>query len=402
MPQASPRRLAALDALRLVAAIAVAVYHYTNFWQLDGEHLPSYFLPHATKVTVYGFLGVELFFMISGFAICMSGWGRSLGEFFVSRAARLYPAYWVCIVITVAVAVLFPIRGYLPIPSGHSLADIGVNFTMLQEPLGIASVDNVYWTLWSELRFYLLFALFVVVPGVTYRRTVVFCAVWMTASAVAPAIDNPVFTMLTVRHYAPYFVAGITMYLMRRFGPSPLLWGMIGFSWLVNLHNLGERVRLDPGWKVALWPAALIMTVAYLVLLLIALGRTDRLTWRWLTVAGALTFPFYLLHQRIGYVLIRYGYEHTRLPVGVLIAGAVTFVLLPAWLVYRFVERPFGPRMRDALRRGLAAAQRAEPAPIPAPLAAPSRWITAALEPRSERHLSGTPAAADQRRGHLS
>ncbi|MFC3381915.1 acyltransferase family protein [Couchioplanes caeruleus subsp. azureus] len=366
MPQASPRRLVALDGLRLVAAVAVAVYHYTTFWHLDGEHEPVYFLPHAAKVTVYGFLGVELFFMISGFAICMSGWGRGLGDFVVSRVSRLYPAYWVCIVLTVTVTAVFPIGGHLPVFTDHTLADVAVNFTMLQEPLGVHGVESVYWTLWSELRFYLLFAVFVVAPGITYRRTVIFCAAWMLAAAVAPAIGNKAFTMLTVRHYAPYFVAGIVLYLMRRFGTTPLLWAMLGLTWLLSLYSLGERVRLDPGWKVALWPAVLIVTACYGVLLLIALGRTDRLSWRWLTVAGALTFPFYLLHQRIGYIVIRYGYEHTGLSVGLLVAGTLAVMLVPAWLVHRCVERPFGPRMRDALRRGVEAVRAATPRPAAA------------------------------------
>jgi len=86
-------RLAALDGLRLVAALAVAGYHYTVAWRIDGTHLPQYFLPHAVHVTVYGFLGVELFFLISGFVICMSAWGRPLGAYFTSRVSRLYPAY---------------------------------------------------------------------------------------------------------------------------------------------------------------------------------------------------------------------------------------------------------------------------------------------------------------------
>ncbi|GAA2557645.1 acyltransferase [Winogradskya consettensis] len=345
-------RLAALDGLRLVAALSVAVFHYTTFWAVDGVHTPAYYLPQASRVTVYGFLGVELFFMISGFAICMSSWGRSLGHFFASRASRLYPAYWICIVITLAVTSIFPLGGYVPVNDHFSLSDIAVNFTMLQYPMHVPDVDNVYWTLWVELRFYLLFGL-VVAKGVSYRRTVIFCGVWMVAAAVSTTVNSTVFTMVTVPQFAPCFVAGIAMYLMHRFGANPLLWGIVGFSWLMNVHSLSSRVQIKPGWHVPLWPAVLLITLGYAILLLIALGKTDRITWRWLTVAGALTFPYYLLHQRIGYILIRHGQEHLPVHLAVLVAATVLIMLVPAWLVYRFVERPFGPRLRRALTSGL-------------------------------------------------
>jgi peptidoglycan/LPS O-acetylase OafA/YrhL len=357
-PTGGPRRLAALDGLRLVAALGVAICHYTTYWALDGVHTPAYFFPDASRVTIYGFLGVELFFMISGFAICMSGWGKRLGEYFVSRATRLYPAYWTCIVITVAVTTLLPVDGHIPQRVDLSLADIGVNFTMLQEPVGVPAVDNVYWTLWAELRFYVLFAVFMA-WGITYRRTVIFLAAWMLAACVATFVDDPFLTLVTVREFAAYFIAGMAMFLVYRFGQTPLLWGIIGLSWLVNLHNLEERVGPD-GFGIALWPAVVIVSLGYAMLLLIALGWTDRITWRWLTVAGALTYPFYLLHQRIGYTVIRYGYELTDLPVWFLVAATVVIMLGPAWLVYRFVERPLRPRLSAALRQSIETVRAAD------------------------------------------
>ncbi|MFI5492436.1 acyltransferase family protein [Actinoplanes sp. NPDC051859] len=401
MPTERVRRLAALDGLRLVAALAVAVYHFTTFWELDGEHSASSFMPDVSRVTVYGYLGVDLFFMISGFVICMSGWGRSLGEFFASRVARLYPAYWACVVLSAIVIVLFPVSGIVPGNTSVSLGDVAINLTMLQEPLRAPSVDAVYWTLWTELRFYLLFAVFVVIPGTTYRRTVLFCAGWMTASVLTPAVHHPVFTMVTLGYFGPFFVAGITMYLMHRYGPTPLLWAIVALSWVVNLYNLGPRGTVQPGWEVALWPAALIVTLSYAALLVIALGYTDRLNWRWLTVAGALTFPFYLLHRRIGFVLIQYGFDATGLPAGVLVAGAIVVLLAVSWLVYRLVERPLSPRLRAAVQRGIAAARAEEPARVPR-ARLQSLEPAGLVEPRGPIDRGSAESAAAARLPHAS
>lgn len=48
--------------------------------------------PVLSEVTRYGYAGVNLFFVISGFVILMSVWGRTAPQFIASRVSRLYPA----------------------------------------------------------------------------------------------------------------------------------------------------------------------------------------------------------------------------------------------------------------------------------------------------------------------
>jgi peptidoglycan/LPS O-acetylase OafA/YrhL len=346
-------RLAALDGLRLMAALAVAFYHLTVAWRVDGVRRPEYFLPTAAHVTVYGFLGVELFFMISGFVIAMSGWGRPLGRFFASRVSRLYPAYWAGIALTTLVMLVLPIHGGVPVSGLPGPAGILVNLTMLQEPLGVPAVDTVYWTLFVELRFYLLFA-FLVRAGTTYRRVILFCVLWLTVAVLAPSWQLPLVDLVAVPDFAPYFVAGMAMYLIYRFGPTPLLYGIVGMAWLVSLARLGDRLgQLRPGFPVPAWPGYLIVSACFALLLTIAHGWTDRIQWRWLTVAGTLTYPVYLIHQRIGYTLVRHAYRLTGGPVWLLIVAALALIGGLAWAIHRFVERPLTPILRAALTRDL-------------------------------------------------
>lgn len=70
---ARPGRVFALDGLRLLAALSVVAYHYTarvGSWPKKPEAI----FPAVFPVTAYGWLGVHLFFLISGFVICMSCW----------------------------------------------------------------------------------------------------------------------------------------------------------------------------------------------------------------------------------------------------------------------------------------------------------------------------------------
>lgn len=190
----SPRRrprLYAIDGIRLMAALMVALHHYAGTRRVDQPHNlvwdrpVSDIMPTVYRFAAYGWIGVEIFFVISGFVICMSCWGRSPRQFFVSRVIRLYPAYWFATAFTTAVLVALP-----GVWDRLRLRDVLLNLTMLQTGSGVRNVDGVYWTLWSELRFYLLF-LAVVATGLTYRKVVVFCCVWGTAAMLAPVSGFP-------------------------------------------------------------------------------------------------------------------------------------------------------------------------------------------------------------------
>ncbi|SER55301.1 Peptidoglycan/LPS O-acetylase OafA/YrhL, contains acyltransferase and SGNH-hydrolase domains [Streptomyces sp. yr375] len=270
-----PGRLYAVDGIRLLAALMVALHHYAGTRRVDRPGNPvwgrpvSDVMPTVFHVAAYGWIGVEIFFVISGFVICMSCWGRTPRQFFVSRVIRLYPAYWFAVLFTTGVLAALP-----GVWERLRLRDVFVNLTMLQSGSGVRNVDGVYWTLWSELRFYLLF-LVVVRMGLTYRRVVVFCCVWGAAAMPAPVAGFPLLELLAAPESAWYFIAGLALYLMHRFGQDLLLWGILGMAWLMAQKELGDRideVEHVSGWR----GAVLIFTVFLLVMVAVALGHTDR------------------------------------------------------------------------------------------------------------------------------
>ncbi|MGW8381039.1 acyltransferase [Streptomyces sp. ODS28] len=348
-------RLRALDGLRLVAALLVACYHYggrngeiTEAWGSS----PTHQFPYLSQVFAYGCLGVQFFFLISGFVICMSGWGRPLRHFAASRFARLMPAYWAAVVL---VTLVFAVPGV--VYEAVAPSDMLVNLTMLQEPLGVDRVLGVCWTLWAELRFYVLFALFVVVPGATRQRVVWLCAGWTLAAVLAEASGSELLEVLLMPQYAPFFIGGMGLYLLHRYGHEPTAWAIVGVSFLLGQHFAVVELWNDggPGTFSYRPSAGIVAFVAlgFAAVAAVALGGLRRVDWGWLTTAGALTYPFYLVHEHLGWVAIRGLHRWLGVPSWLTFLTTLTSMLLLAWALHRVVERRLGPALKRSLNSPL-------------------------------------------------
>jgi peptidoglycan/LPS O-acetylase OafA/YrhL len=148
-----------LDPLRFGAALGVAVFHlifWSWAWPSIGvapgfEHYVAADVQFqsAAPFTWFGWVGVEIFFVISGFVIANSASESSATEFLFSRALRLYPAVWVCSTATFIVLLLF---------GSGSASEFIIPYmrAMLLIPKGINGqwIDCVYWTLAAEMAFY--------------------------------------------------------------------------------------------------------------------------------------------------------------------------------------------------------------------------------------------------------
>ena len=135
-------RLLALDSLRAIAALAVLFYHYTSGY----EHVVG---PHIQPVpsVEFGYLGVDLFFVISGFVIAWTlQRSSSLADFAFGRVARLYPAYLAGAAITGIV-----IFGFGFNPTHIQTSDVAWNTVIgLPQLVNAQNLDASYWTLGSR------------------------------------------------------------------------------------------------------------------------------------------------------------------------------------------------------------------------------------------------------------
>jgi len=328
----------------------VVFYHYAGSPNADignlgrsravawGTSAANVFPHYVHRAATYGWTGVELFFLISGFVICMSGWGRRPADFFISRVVRILPGYWTAIALTAAVLFAFP-----RLTSGIKPSQVLTNLAMVQSAYGVPNLVPAFWTLFVELTFYLLFGL-VAIGGITYRRMVTFCVLWSVASIAAASSHDAMIRLIVNPPYSSYFIAGIAFFLIYKFGSNLLLWGIVVYSYLISVN----QPHTNPPWQVTV-----IISSFFVIMALVSTHALDRIRWKWLTVAGALTYPLYLIHQDIGFTV--FTYLRGRMPAPALALLTYLGMLVLAWLIYRLVERPVAPvlkaRLADAVNR---------------------------------------------------
>ncbi|MFG1750628.1 acyltransferase family protein [Streptosporangium sandarakinum] len=185
----SGARLAWLDALRGLAAVAVLL-----------EHLLPWFMPALRPYWFnLGMYGVLVFFLVSGYIIPVSLEGRGdVRAFWIGRGFRLYPVYLLVAVIVLVMAVWLPVREQVP----RDLAGVLGHATMLLDVLHMGGLADTMWTLSYEMVFYLLVtALF---TGGLHRRSGTL-AVGFGAVAVAAGL---VFSAPLLKGSWPAYVAG--------------------------------------------------------------------------------------------------------------------------------------------------------------------------------------------------
>jgi peptidoglycan/LPS O-acetylase OafA/YrhL len=364
---ATSDRVTELDLIRVVTASALVLFHYTFSGPQRG--LVDVSFPGLDAVTRYGFLSY-IFFLISGFVVLMSAWGRQPHRFAIARIVRLYPAYAAAVTLTAIVSIMLGGHRF-PVSPGHYL----VNLTMLGSMLDVPNVDVVYWTLWVELRFYLIVLLLTVV-GTTRRRVLSALWLWLAATAVVelhvlPGSVNAAVDLLVLSGFSHYFIAGMALFLVYRFGQSAELWVIVALS-LANAMFRGADLARQVGQRFAetIEPAVsvTIIVVIFAVMVLVALGVTRPLRRSWFAVAGDLTYPLYLVHAYVGYILLNQlatvFSPYSALTVIVATALALAIALRLG------VERPLAPLLRRMLLK-LADRRFGRPAHSPWPAHVP-------------------------------
>lgn len=346
MTGVQPRRgrFLELDGLRGIAAVAVVLSHLTGGYD-SKYHGGESMVPNAW----WGAYGVQLFFFISGFVILMSARrARVPSDFVISRAARLYPVYWIAVTVSIIVSITFRVPG-----TDVGWVDRLMNFTMIQRLLLFDNVDEVYWTLAIEMQFYMLILALLVLTRARLASKLVLrlVGIWFAVSLVVAVLARPhtlgidpqnvdtpwkmVLNLLLVE-WGPFFAAGMLAYLAReerRLRPLAITAaaGTIAVSWILH------------GWA----QAACVAVVAALFLVVVTRERTSILRWRPIQFYGRISYSLYIGHAVTGYALL-----HLIEPVtGRWLGMAITFAAVTgiACLYHRYGEVYLSKKARTGL-----------------------------------------------------
>jgi peptidoglycan/LPS O-acetylase OafA/YrhL len=359
VPPARHPRLDALDAFRGLAAFWVVLHHvilrYPYF--LLGQPMPETPVFLGFSLADAGTVPVLWFFLISGFVITWTiDRTRTPMDFVVSRFSRLYPAYWASIAVTVGLAALAPLPGI-----GFTPRQVLVNLTMLQDFVGVVSVDGAFWSLAVELVFYVL-ALSVFRLGL-WRFVHVLALAWAMLGLMAAVLGRWDIhapwrvNQFLLLDYMPLLAAGMMLYR---------LWRRQHQAW--SAATLGICVAAILAGNPPVTAALCFVAIG-----LIAWAAHGGM--RWLAAApllwlGAISYSLYLSHEMVSFTVI-HALDAAGLPHAASIIASIVVALLLASAISYGIERPALRRIRAAwrargIRQALAAAATGGPAARPA------------------------------------
>ena len=338
-------RYRTIDSLRGFAAIAVVFFHLTgNIRQELSMWVPEIVM----TIFSYGYLGVPVFFVISGFVIAQSIANANVnlkfaGNFALRRMIRLDPPYWASIIIAM---VLLAMKNAMqvneePYPSFSTLA---AHIFYLQDLLKIPPViSEVYWTLCLEVQFYLFFIFSAVLmsaiaPSKYWGKNLHF--ILILAFGVASILaDYKLLKSMPAGFFLPYwhyFVTGIILSEVAKKTP---------YATFVFLFWLGFEVIMQISQPLRPYTIALIFCAAFVYLGLFFNALDRWLVYRPFLFLGYISYSLYLLHPDIGWKAISigktyYGLDMAWYQSAGVFAGGITISILAAWLLVVLIEQP--------------------------------------------------------------
>ncbi len=355
----SRRRFGSLDGLRFLC-IAAVLWHHAPVWTSD---------PSVSQIATRGFLGVDFFFVLSGFLITtlllreQDQTGRiSLLKFYVRRARRILPPYLLVVTAIAVYHIIWRERAeYWELLPYYYL--FLANFLTEHIPL-----LTPMWSLSMEEQYYLLWPLLIVVVPERWLLPIIAILAVVNVAAIQgafailglPGIEVGALRLsLPPATYAPILLGSAGAILLNRPEGFAAVVQLLGHRWSAPMAFFA--VLAAAGWSpqnLLGWPNLLIHLLMLMALLSLVVrednGLAPILSWRPIMRVGQVSYGVYLYHlialHATNVLLIQLGLED---PWSVLLIYSALAVLM-AELSYHLLERRFLVASTEAHARVLA------------------------------------------------
>jgi peptidoglycan/LPS O-acetylase OafA/YrhL len=354
-----PKRMTArhyesIRVLRALAALGVVAFHTEG--NVGTYGWASRVFPHFSR---YGELGVDVFFVISGFVIALVSYGELQGleaarKFMAARIARIVPLYWALTAFFVALLAIVPTAFG---PARLNLLHVVTSFLFLPSINWagiIAPVINVGWTLDYEAWFYVVFA---VAMCVTSRPLIAVAAFLGFTSLLRLAHGSSVPFLVYTDPIVLEFVAGCCVGTYYARGKRiPLVAALVVLLGVIAFRKVYAPTLTDDNRFI-------VFGLPAFAIVFVALALEARIRWsRLLGKLGDASYSLYLTHVlSVPFTLkaIQIADRQHRLPGDIVCVAAVIGSIVVAFACYRLVERPMtravGRRLaRRGAERGIA------------------------------------------------
>ncbi len=325
VPATMPKqRIELLDSFRCLAILSVLLYHFTDRW------IPLFPFGHFFRhLFQFGYLGVQFFFMISGFVISYTlAYTEHFRAFFVNRFSRLFPAMLLCSLLTLVV--VRTLDHELLFPYAHKVSNLlpGLSFISpdcwnLLLPRDFFWINGSYWSLWVEVQFYLLASLVYFSDKKNFIRNL------LLAGLLVGGLKNIPIAVLHWHLAADQLLPPLMRWkrFSEIFNLSFFIWWFLAGALFFELYQyrlLREKMVVMLSVLALLifllempllysnnFQAQLIAFAGMCILFLLMIYRKTALGFlehRVLAQIGIISYSMYLIHEDIGVLLIhRYG-----------------------------------------------------------------------------------------------
>jgi peptidoglycan/LPS O-acetylase OafA/YrhL len=344
-------RINSLDGLRGLAIVLVLFFHTYSRWP---DFIPWVTVHKDFFLFKFGHLGVQLFFLISGFVIYMTlEKCRSFNEFMHRRWLRLFPAMLIGTVLVYLSSFYFIER-----PNGQTtlLNTLpGLLFVdhqimnAVQNITDFIPVEGAFWSLFVEVKFYLIFGALYFYNKTTALRNLIaifLCAfAYVVAGKLTPALsltllDKVLFNMLSLQYFG-WFCVGALLYRSHVENSMRFVF----FSLLMMVPTVFVKYGKDLNILIA-------CTLVYLTFYLALNNRRVSAIFanRLLVFMGFVSYPLYLIHENAMVAMTIKTYHFApQLPELLTPWPGIILIVLVSYLIAKHIE----PATRDILRKRL-------------------------------------------------